>query len=160
MSAHGRAGSKRRGNAASRRSGTNGRPAAPPTEAAPDAAPETVATATATVNPPAPVAENPSRVALPRRSARPPVPEAAKPSRPPMPEKPKTIAESRVPGAERAAGLQKWYQDTKAEMQKIVWPDRETTKNLTIVVIGISVVLGLLLGGIDYLLQAVFEALP
>ncbi len=155
MSAQGRAGSKRRGNAAQRRSGTNGRPAAPPIEAAPEAA------ATATVNPPAaPVEEKPSRVAMPRRSPRPPMPEAAKPSRPPMPEKPKTVTESRIPGAGRLGGLERWYQDTKSEMQKIVWPDRETTKNLTIVVIGISVVLGLLLGGIDYLLQAVFEALP
>lgn len=77
-----------------------------------------------------------------------------------MPDKPKTITESRIPGAARFGGLENWYQDTRAEMQKIVWPDRETTKNLTIVVIGISVVLGILLGGIDYLLQAVFEALP
>ncbi|MBA3643527.1 MAG: preprotein translocase subunit SecE [Chloroflexia bacterium] len=45
-------------------------------------------------------------------------------------------------------------------MKKINWPDRETTKNLTIVVIGISVVLGILLGGVDFLLQAVFEAVP
>jgi preprotein translocase subunit SecE len=47
-----------------------------------------------------------------------------------------------------------------SEARKIVWPDRETTRNLTIVVIGISVVVGMLLGGIDFLLQAIFEALP
>ena len=39
-----------------------------------------------------------------------------------------------------------------SEMKKINWPDQETTRNLTIVVIGISVALGILLGGIDYLL--------
>jgi preprotein translocase subunit SecE len=44
------------------------------------------------------------------------------------------------------------YQDTMSEMKKINWPDQETTRNLTIVVIGISVALGILLGGIDYLL--------
>ena len=43
-------------------------------------------------------------------------------------------------------------QDTMSEMKKINWPDQETTRNLTIVVIGISVALGILLGGIDYLL--------
>ena len=156
MSAHGRAGSKRRGNAASRRSGTNGRPTAPPNGPTPAGS-----AATATVNGvAAPVEEKPSRLSMPRRSSRPPMPEAAKPSRPPMPEKPKTITESRIPGAARFGGLEGWYHDTKAEMQKIVWPDRETTKNLTLVVIGISVVLGILLGGIDYLLQAVFESLP
>ena len=52
------------------------------------------------------------------------------------------------------------YRDTLGEMKKINWPDRETTKNLTIVVIGISAVLGVLLGGIDFMLQALFEVLP
>ena len=50
---------------------------------------------------------------------------------------------------ERLRGL---VQDTMSEMRKINWPDQETTRNLTIVVIGISVALGILLGGIDYLL--------
>jgi preprotein translocase subunit SecE len=50
---------------------------------------------------------------------------------------------------ERLRGL---VQDTMSEMKKINWPDQETTRNLTIVVIGISVALGILLGGIDYLL--------
>ena len=50
---------------------------------------------------------------------------------------------------ERLRGL---AQDTMSEMRKINWPDQETTRNLTIVVIGISVALGILLGGIDYLL--------
>ena len=50
---------------------------------------------------------------------------------------------------ERLRGL---VQDTMSEMRKINWPDQETTRNLTIVVFGISVALGILLGGIDYLL--------
>ena len=50
---------------------------------------------------------------------------------------------------ERAKTL---YQDTLSEMKKITWPDQETTRNLTIVVIGISVAMGALLGSIDYLL--------
>ncbi len=44
-------------------------------------------------------------------------------------------------------------------MRKISWPDRETTRNLTIVVIAISVALGLLLGGIDFILFQIFQAL-
>ena len=50
---------------------------------------------------------------------------------------------------ERLRGL---YQETMSEMKKINWPDQETTRNLTIVVIGISVALGILLGGVDFLL--------
>ncbi|MDI3340220.1 MAG: preprotein translocase subunit SecE, partial [Sphaerobacter sp.] len=49
----------------------------------------------------------------------------------------------------RLAGVQRGARDTVAEMRKITWPDRETTRNLTLVVIAISVVLGLLLGGVD-----------
>jgi len=60
----------------------------------------------------------------------------------------------------RTDGVRRVYRDTVAELKKINWPDRETTKNLTLVVIGISVALGILLGGIDYLLRMVFEALP
>ena len=62
--------------------------------------------------------------------------------------------------AERGNRVRKIYDDTRAEMKKITWPDKETTRNLAIVVIGISVVLGILLGGIDYVLFQVFEALP
>jgi preprotein translocase subunit SecE len=45
-------------------------------------------------------------------------------------------------------------------VKKITWPDRETTRNLTAVVIAISVILGIVLGGIDYILFQIFEAIP
>jgi preprotein translocase subunit SecE len=61
---------------------------------------------------------------------------------------------------ERFGALGRVYADTRAEVKKITWPDRETTRNLTIVVIGISVVLGVVLGGIDYILFQIFEAIP
>ncbi len=91
---------------------------------------------------------------------------AARPASSPRPPKPATTERSRGAVPERGGkgqrfdGLRRSYADTVAEMKKINWPDRETTKNLTIVVIGISVVLGILLGGVDFLLQAVFEAVP
>ena len=52
----------------------------------------------------------------------------------------------------RAESARKLYRETLAEMKKINWPDQQTTKSLTVLVIGISVVLGILLGGIDFLL--------
>ena len=61
---------------------------------------------------------------------------------------------------ERTGRMRAFYEDTRAEIKKVTWPDRETTRNLTIVVIGISVVLGILLGGIDFVLFQIFEALP
>ena len=62
--------------------------------------------------------------------------------------------------SQRFDGLRQVYGDTVAEMKKINWPDRETTKNLTIVVIGITLALAIVLGGVDFLLQKLFEILP
>lgn len=61
---------------------------------------------------------------------------------------------------ERFEGLQSFIRETMAEIRKVIWPDRETTRNLTLVVIAVSVVLGIMLGGIDYVLFQLFEALP
>jgi preprotein translocase subunit SecE len=61
---------------------------------------------------------------------------------------------------DRFEGLRKFIRETWAEIKKVIWPDREATRNLTLVVIAVSVVLGILLGGIDYVLYQLFEALP
>lgn len=61
---------------------------------------------------------------------------------------------------DRFEGLQRFIRETMAEIRKVIWPDRETTRNLTLVVIAVSIVLGIMLGGIDYVLFQLFEALP
>jgi preprotein translocase SecE subunit len=53
--------------------------------------------------------------------------------------------------------LKKGAQNTWAEIKKVTWPDSETTRNLTMLVIAMSTVLGLLLGGIDFALLKLFE---
>ena len=60
---------------------------------------------------------------------------------------------------ERTEGVRRFIRETKAEIDKVNWPDRETTTNLTLLVIGLSVVLGILLGGLDFVLYRIFEAL-
>jgi preprotein translocase subunit SecE len=65
----------------------------------------------------------------------------------------------RVVNTERMSGVQKFYNDTASEIRKVVWPDRETTRNLTIVVIAMSIIMGFLLGGIDFVLFRLFEAI-
>jgi preprotein translocase subunit SecE len=60
--------------------------------------------------------------------------------------------------SERTEGVRRFYRETRAEINKVVWPDRETTRNLTLLVIALSVVLGILLGGIDFVLFELFEA--
>jgi preprotein translocase SecE subunit len=59
--------------------------------------------------------------------------------------------------AGRFAGLQKGFRETVAELRKVQWPDRMTTRNLTLVVIGMSVALSALLGLFDALLTRLFE---
>lgn len=55
--------------------------------------------------------------------------------------------------------LSRMVENTLAEIKKITWPDWETTRNLTVLVILMAVFLGALLGGIDYILLQVFEAI-
>jgi preprotein translocase subunit SecE len=45
-------------------------------------------------------------------------------------------------------------------MKKITWPDKDATRNLTIVVIAISLILGLLLGGVDAAFVRLWQAMP
>jgi preprotein translocase subunit SecE len=56
--------------------------------------------------------------------------------------------------------LRGFTRDTMAEIRKVNWPDQETTRNLTILVIAVSAVLGVFLGGIDFVLLKIFEAMP
>ncbi len=60
----------------------------------------------------------------------------------------------------RLEALQRLFHDTVSEMKKITWPDRDATRNLTIVVIAISIVLGLTLGGVDALFVRLWQAIP
>lgn len=98
----------------------------------------------------------------PRPSAPPPA--ASQPQTPPRPAKPAAEkgkgAQAAQPSvfAQRIEGIRRIARDTISEAKKVNWPDKETTRNLTFVVIGISVVLGLLLGGIDYALVKLLDA--
>ena len=53
--------------------------------------------------------------------------------------------------------LQRWLRETRAELRKVTWPTREEALRLTYVVIGLSVALGLLLGGMDLLLNTLYS---
>lgn len=57
----------------------------------------------------------------------------------------------------RAETLRRGFRETVAELRKVQWPDRLTTRNLTLVVIGMSVTLSAVLGLFDALLTRVFE---
>jgi preprotein translocase subunit SecE len=59
--------------------------------------------------------------------------------------------------ASRTEAIRRLVRDSISEAKKVNWPDQETTRNLTVVVIAISVILGLLLGGIDFALVKLLD---
>lgn len=79
--------------------------------------------------------------------------------RPPKPVVADRAGEPKAGVARRFDDLTENLQETVAEIKKVNWPDRETTRNLTIVVIGMTVALGLLLGGIDFVLQTLYTSI-
>lgn len=93
----------------------------------------------------------------------PPRPETPSPRNAPRPtaERPKVATPSRGEAVtERTQGVRKLVRDTMTELRKVNWPDQETTRNLTVVVIGVSTAIGLALGGLDFVLLKLLEALP
>ena len=74
---------------------------------------------------------------------------------------PKMANRAEVPGNRRSRldGIRRYLQDTRAELRRVTWPDQITVRNLTGVVIAVSAVMGLLLGGIDFVLLKLFEVL-
>src|SRR5437773_8659458 len=59
-------------------------------------------------------------------------------------------------GSGRIDRLRNNIDDIVAELRKVTWPTPDETRNLTIVVIGISVGMGLFLGGVDLLLASLY----
>lgn len=55
--------------------------------------------------------------------------------------------------------LARTFRETRAELRKVVWPTREETTRLTIVVIAISVVIGLILFVSDSIFLFLYTAL-
>jgi preprotein translocase subunit SecE len=104
------------------------------------------ATVEAPKRPPAPRKANSAAAPKPQQQQQPQQQRAAKVSA-----KAKATEVKVHPLAQRLERVQKLYRETRAEMSKIAWPDKDATRNLTIVVIGISFVLGILLGGVDYI---------
>ena len=67
----------------------------------------------------------------------------------------------RQAGAARAGGFQglQFFRDTIGELRRVVWPSREQTTRLTILVVIISVFVGFLLGFIDMAFGQLFRVL-
>ncbi len=53
-------------------------------------------------------------------------------------------------------GLQRWLRETRGELRKVTWPTREEALRLTYVVIGLSMVMGAVLGSVDFVLNYLY----
>ena len=52
----------------------------------------------------------------------------------------------------------KFFREVVAELKKVTWPTRDETVKLTAVVIAISVLVGLFIGGLDTLFLSITKA--
>jgi preprotein translocase subunit SecE len=77
------------------------------------------------------------------------------PPKPPTPQR--AVAQRPSAMATRIEGLQKAFRETVAELRKVQWPDRLTTRNLTLVVIGMAFSLAAVLGLLDAILTRIIE---
>lgn len=50
-----------------------------------------------------------------------------------------------------------FLQETYAELKKVVWPTRQDIIRLTLIVIFISVIMGLYIGGLDFIFAKIME---
>ena len=93
--------------------------------------------------PPRKVEKEPNRRGAPTTTAT-----VAKPA-------PRSAAANETPS--RIAGAQRIFRETVTELQKVQWPDRMTTRNLTLVVIAMSIALAAILGTLDAILTRLIE---
>ncbi len=49
----------------------------------------------------------------------------------------------------RSIGIVNYFLDVRSELRKVVWPSREEATKLTLVVIGLSAIVGVYLGFLD-----------
>lgn len=52
-----------------------------------------------------------------------------------------------------------FFKEVRTELSKVSWPNRQTVLKLTIVVIGVSVAVGIYLGGLDVIFAKAVETL-
>ena len=60
------------------------------------------------------------------------------------------IRAPRQPFGRRGVGIINYFTDVRSELRKVVWPTRDEAIKLTAVVVGLSAIVGLYLGALDF----------
>ncbi len=50
-----------------------------------------------------------------------------------------------------------FFQEAVAELRKVHWPTRQQARNLTALVVGVCLAVGMILGAMDYIFEKVFQ---
>ena len=53
----------------------------------------------------------------------------------------------------KKAPKKSWFKGLKAEFKKIIWPDKQSLMKQTAAVVSVSVVLGLVIAGLDLIIR-------
>ena len=51
--------------------------------------------------------------------------------------------------------ITKYFNETRAELRKVTWPTRDETRNLTTIIVIVTVAMAMFLGLLDYIFQVV-----
>jgi preprotein translocase subunit SecE len=62
-------------------------------------------------------------------------------------------------GGGRRGSIAAFLRDTRQELKKVEWPTREEATKLTAAVVGLSAIVGVFLGGVDFVFQEFFKLL-
>ena len=55
--------------------------------------------------------------------------------------------------------LDQYLRETVREIQKVSWPSREATTQMTVLVLAVSVVIGVYIGTVDFIFQSLISQL-
>jgi len=53
--------------------------------------------------------------------------------------------------------ITKYFKETKAELQKVIWPSRKEATNLTLIVLAVIATMSIAMGVIDYVFAKIFS---
>ncbi len=69
----------------------------------------------------------------------------------------KTTAGQQVTTNKPDNAVVRYFKETRAEIRKVTWPTREEATNLTLIVLGVTVVMAAFLGAVDYVFAALIR---
>lgn len=61
------------------------------------------------------------------------------------------------PASERPNRVSRYFRETRGELRKVTWPTRQESQRLTAIVLGVTAVMAIFLGTLDFIFGTVFQ---